>query len=378
METEKLYYQDCNIKSFTAKVTGCEETKGGYAVTLEATAFYPEGGGQPCDLGVLGDAEVLDVREKEDKILHLCDKPLKVGSTVTGSIDWERRLDLMQQHTGEHILSGLIHQKYGAHNVGFHMGADTVTIDFDVMIPPEDLEELENAANQAIYADLIVACEYPPEEALPGIPYRSKKALEYPVRIVTVPGCDCCACCGVHVKTTGQVGLIKILSSVKFHQGSRLEILCGGRALHFFQKLWEQNRLVMAAFSAKALETGVAAQRMNDALAQEKFRATGLQKKLFEITAESYAGKGDVVHFAEELTPGQVRELADSIGAVCGGVSAVFSGDSFCLVRKDGDVKALGQALTKAFNGRGGGKAGVFQGSLKATREEIRDFFIEN
>lgn len=374
MQTRKLYYEDCQKREFTAKVVSCEEISGGWAVVLDATAFYPEGGGQPCDLGVLGGAKVLDVQEQGEKIVHLCDSPLKIGSEVSGCIDWQRRFDLMQQHTGEHILSGVVHEKYGAHNVGFHMGADVITIDFDVLIPAEDLQELEDRANQAIFKDLPVNCEYPSPEELEKMTYRSKKALDYPVRIVSTTGYDCCACCGVHTKTTGQVGLIKILSCVKFHEGVRMEMVCGGRALGLFQKVWEQNKQVSAAFSAKVLETGTAALRMNEALATEKFRATGLQKKLLELTAMQYAGKGNSAHFAEGLEPAQVRELADKIAACCGGVAAVFCGSSFCLVSHQGDVKELGQALTQTFRGRGGGRDGVFQGSLSATQEEIQAF----
>ncbi len=372
--TRKLFYEDCNQISFQATVTDCRQVKGGYAVTLDATAFYPEGGGQPCDLGVLGGAKVLDVQEQGEKIVHLCDSPLEIGSQVSGCIDWQRRFDLMQQHTGEHILSGVVHAKYGAHNVGFHMGAEVITIDFDVMIPAEDLQELEDRANRAIFEDLPVKCEYPSPEELEKMSYRSKKALDYPVRIVSTTGYDCCACCGVHTKTTGQVGLIKILSCVKFHEGVRMEMVCGGRALALFQKVWEQNKQVSAAFSAKPLETGAAAARMNEALAAEKFRATGLQKKLLEHTAQRYAGKGNTAHFAEDLEPAQVRELADKIAACCGGVAAVFCGNSFCLVSRQGDVKELGQKLTQAFCGRGGGRDGVFQGSLSATQEEIQAF----
>ena len=257
--------------------------------------------------------------------------------------------------------------------MGFHIGADTVTIDFDVMIPVEDLPSLEERANTAIWENTPVVCEIP--ENLANIPYRSKKELEGPVRIVFVPGFDCCACCGTHLKTASQVGIIKILSVVKFHQGVRMEILCGKRAFAHYQKVWEQNKMVSAAFSAKPLETGLAAQRMNEALSAEKFRATGLQKKLMALTAESYVNRGDIVHFAEDLEPAQVRELADSIAAVCGGTAAVFCGASFCLVNKGGEVKELGQKLTSAFQGRGGGKNGIFQGSLTATKQELEAFF---
>lgn len=370
--TRKLYYEDGFLTEFTANVISCEQTEKGWEVVLDQTAFYPEGGGQGCDLGILGDAKVTDVQEMGEEIVHCCDKPLT--GTVTGKIDWQRRLDLMQQHTGEHILSGVICAKYGANNVGFHIGADTVTIDFDVMIPTEDIPELEEAANKAIWGNAPVVCKAYSQEELQSIVYRSKKALDGQVRIVEVPGFDCCACCGTHLKAAGQVGIIKILSAVKFHQGTRLEILCGKRAFSYYQKVWEQNKIISAAFSAKPLETGAAARRMNETLAAEKFRTTGLQKKLMALTAESYGNRGDVIHFAEDLEPALVRELADKIAAQITGTAAVFSGGSFCLVNHHGDVKELGQKLTTRFGGRGGGKNGVFQGSLSATKQELEAF----
>ena len=223
MECKKLYYTDPCLRQFTATVTGCTQTAKGWEITLDATAFYPEGGGQACDLGTLGTVSVLDVRERGEEIIHLCDAPLTVGTTVEGKLDWQRRFDLMQQHTGEHILSGLIHRTFGYHNVGFHMGTGLMEVDFDGPITPEQLAALEAEANAIVWENRAVSCTVPAPEALTTIPYRSKKQLPWPVRIVEVPGADICACCGVHVPTTGQVGLIKIFSS-------RLE----GKNLFFF------------------------------------------------------------------------------------------------------------------------------------------------
>ena len=261
METGQLYYEDCHQKSFTAQVLSCEETEKGYAVVLDQTAFYPEGGGQACDLGTLGDAKVLDVREKGTVIVHLCDKP--VTGTVTGTLDWQRRFDLMQQHAGEHIVSGIIHKTYGYHNVGFHMGSDMVTIDFDGPIPADALAQIERQANEAIWQNLDIRCYYPSPEELENLTYRSKKALPWPVRIVEVPGIDRCACCGVHVAKTGEIGLVKLFTCVKFHQGVRIEMACGGRAMDILSRIYEQNRQVSQAFSAKIMETGAAARKMN-------------------------------------------------------------------------------------------------------------------
>lgn len=381
MEKRKLYYDDCHLQSFTARVTGCEATEHGYAVTLDATAFYPEGGGQACDLGTLDPVRVLDVREQGETVIHLCDGPVPVGKTVEGHIDYARRFDLMQQHTGEHIVSGIIHKRFGYHNVGFHIGADMIQIDFDGMLPVEAISEIELEANRAIWADLPVRCYYPSEEALPGVAYRAKRALPWPVRIVEIPGVDTCACCGVHTAHTGEVGLIKIFSCVRFHQGVRLEMACGERALKYLIQVFEQNKQVSQSFSAKILETGAAARKVNEQLSAEKFRASGLERQLYDRIAAGYAGQENVLHIACGLSPAGVRDLAEKIAAQCSGTAAVFSGEDsrydVCLARPDGDVKPLGQAMTAVLDGRGGGKPGFFQGSVKASREKIEAFFRE-
>jgi len=380
METRKLYYEDCHRQAFPATVLACEKTEKGWAVELDQTAFYPEGGGQACDLGTLNGIRVMDVREREERILHFCESPLEAGSAVEGVIDWSRRFDQMQQHSGEHIVSGIINRRLGYHNVGFHVGADVVTIDFDGPIAPETLAEVEKEANEAIWKNLPIRCWYPSREELPSVPYRSKKVLPWPVRVVEVPGYDTCACCGVHVKATGEIGLVKLFSCVKFHQGVRIEMACGARALDILGRVYEQNRQVSQAFSAKIMETGEAARKMNEALTAEKFRAGGLEKQVFAAIAESYRNQGNVVYFAHRLTSAGVRDLADAISDTCGGTAAVFSGDdetgyNVCLVNKNGDVKELGKAMSEALCGRGGGKPGFFQGSVKAQKEKICNFF---
>ena len=380
MEVRKLFYEDCHLTRFTAKVTGCAETEKGWLVTLDATAFYPEGGGQACDLGTLGEARVLDVREREENIVHLCNRPLPVGQTVEGSIDYTRRFDLMQQHTGEHILSGLINARYGYHNVGFQVGKSGMEIDFDGPIPSEDLPELERAANEAVWKNLPVRCWYPEEAELPHVGYRTKKDLPWPVRIVDVPGYDKCACCGVHVANTGEVGMIKILSCVKLRDGVRLELVCGQRAYDYLNRIFDQNRQISQLLSAKMPDTAVAAKRMADQLQAEKYRSAGLEKQLFRFIAESYVNCGDVLHFEPDLAPLSVRELADAIAERCGGVAAVYSGTdeagyALCLICKNADVKELGCAMAKALNGRGGGKPGSWQGSAKATRTQMEEFW---
>ena len=379
MEVKKLYYADSHLKDFSAVVTGCEEVKGGWAVTLDATAFYPTGGGQECDLGILGGARVLDVKEQGENILHLCDTPLEVGAEVTGTIDWERRFDHMQQHSGEHLVMGQIYQKFGYHNVGFHMGGHLVTIDLDGPVTWEDLMEIERRTNQIICRNIPVKTWYPSPEELPNVKYRTKKQLPWPVRIVEFGGEDVCACCGTHVKSTGEIGLVKFVSCVKFKEGVRIEMASGRRATELYQQIFEQNRQVSQTFSAKILETGSAARKFNDMLTQEKYRAIGLQRKIFGAIAQSYAGKERAVHFEADLQPGQVRELADAIAEktdtaiVYSGCDA--TGYSICILSKTQDTRALGKEVNAALNGRGGGRPGAFQGSLKATKEQIEAFF---
>ena len=252
--TRKLYYEDCHLCRFEAKVTGCEKREKGYEVLLDATAFYPEGGGQACDLGTLGNAKVLDVRERGEAVVHLCDAPLETGSVVAGVIDYERRFDLMQQHSGEHIVSGIIHRRYGFHNVGFHMGSEMTEIDFDGMVPAEDLPDIEQEANHALWQDLV-----------------------------------------------------KLFSVVPLRGGCRIEMSCGARALRLLNRAFEQNRQVSQAFSAKWMETADAARKMNETLAKEKLRGAQLQKQIFENIAGGYKDRGDVLHFEPGLEPVEVR-----------------------------------------------------------------------
>jgi len=378
-KTEKLYYADSHRKTFSATVLDCAQVPGGWEVILDATAFYPEGGGQPCDTGVLGDCNVLSVREAGETVIHLCDKPLAVGDTVTGCIDWQRRFDLMQQHSGEHMVSGVVHKLYGWHNVGFHMGAELMTVDFDGPIPAEDLQKIEDTVNAAIWENLPVRCYYPTAEELPTVPYRRKKDLDWPVRIVEFPGIDICACCGTQVKYTGEIGLAKIFSCVKFHEGVRIEMACGGRALNLLSAAYQQNKLVSQAFSAKILETGAAAVRMNETLAGEKFRANSLEKQLYNTIARNYVNQKIAVHFEAALSPAANRVLCDTLAEHCQMAVTLSGSDetgySLCIVSRTGDAKALGTAAAAALGGRGGGKREAFQGNLTANRQEISDFF---
>lgn len=380
METEKLYYTDPFLKKFTATVLSCDMVKSGWNVVLDRTAFYPEGGGQPADQGSLGNVNVLDVHEKDGVVFHICVNPVEIGERVACTLDWTRRFDHMQQHSGEHILSGILCESYHCDNVGFHMGSDTVTIDYNTDISWEQALEAERRANNYIYADVPIEITYPSREELKSIDYRSKKELTGQVRIVRFPGADCCACCGTHVLRSGQVGIIKILSCQKFRDGVRMEILCGRRALDFLSKTWEQNRAVGQRLSVKGIDTAAAVERLETELNFAKARQTQLEDDLFARIAAEQVGKEDVVLFQPLLRPDGVRKLADAVGRTCGGFAAVFAGENrqyqYALLRSDGgDISSLVKSLNTALRGRGGGRNGFAQGSVQSDRAEIEAFF---
>ena len=380
METEKLYYTDPFLTTFTAKVLSCEAGKGGYLVTLDRTAFYPEGGSQPADHGTLGGIAVTDVHEKDGVVIHTVEKAVEIGENVTGSIDWARRFDHMQQHSGEHILSGILCHNYHCDNVGFHLGADTVTIDYNTDISWEEALAAEYQANQVIWADAPVEITYPSPAELEQLDYRSKKALTGKVRIVTFPEADCCACCGTHVLRAGQVGIIKVLSCQKFRSGVRMEILCGERAWRYLSGTYDQAHAVGQHLSVKPLEAAAAVERLTEELTAAKARMAELEGEVFSHKAHAYCGKGDVVLVEPPLRPDGVRRLADAVARECGGLAAVFAGEdgryNYALVRADGaDIAPLVKAMNAALTGRGGGRSGFAQGSVQTDADTIHAFF---
>lgn len=379
METEKIYYADCHCATFRARVLECSETEGGFAVTLDRTAFYPLGGGQAADTGTLGGVRVLDTREEGEKIVHLCDGSLTVGSTVDGQIDYEARFVRMQQHTGEHIVSGILHRLYGCHNTGFHMNQTGIVIDFDTVIPAEKLPEIEREANEAIWKNIPLHIWTPGPEALEQVPYRTKRALPWPVRIVEVPGFDICACCGVHVAATGEIGLIKLLSAIPCRGGTRIEMAAGRAAFDLMNAVFDQNRQVSRLLSAQLTQTAQGAEQLLDTLNGWKYRSGALERQLFAYQAAALEGMGDCFFFADGLNPEGLRNLTDQASAKTGGIAAGFSrnenGFHYCLALPGGDLRGLNKELTAALNGRGGGKPNFQQGSVKAEEREIQAFF---
>ena len=379
MDTVKLYYENAYTQDFTAVLESCEAVKNGFAVTLDRTAFYPEGGGQPADHGTLGEARVLDVHEKDGIVTHLCDRALSVGAEVSGRIDWARRFDHMQQHSGEHIISGMLCSTFHCDNVGFHMGADVVTIDYNAPITWEQALEVERRANAYIWADHPIRIWYPSAEELAALTYRSKKELTGAVRITEFPGADRCACCGTHVTSSAQVGLLKLLSCQKFRDGVRLELLCGQRALDCLASGWEQARQIGQALSVKPQSAFAAVSRLQEELLSLKEKAARLEEADFAHTAAQYRGAGSVLHIAEPLDGDGARRLCDAIAKTAGGRCAVFAGRDgdyrYAVIENGGDLRQFIKDMNTALHGRGGGRDGFAQGSAACTAEELRAFF---
>ena len=377
--TEKLFYQDSHRTEFTAKVISCEEAKDGYRVVLDQTVFFPEGGGQYADTGMLGDTEVTDVHEKDDVIYHTTKAPLEAGSEVNGKINWDERFEKMQQHTGEHIVSGIVHERFGYNNVGFHLGSDYCTMDFDGPISKEQLKEIEAAANEAVYQDLEIKILYPSKDELKDLDYRSKIEIEGQVRIVEIPGYDVCACCAPHVKTTGEIGAVKLVSMVNYKGGERITMLCGRRAMRDYEKKDSMTKEISALLCAKEYEVAEAVVRLKDEQNRMKSQLAEMQQKLLEYrVAEIAVDQKIVTVFDSTLSGNLPREMMNKLLDKGAEICAVFAGTDeegyrYVIGSRSEDVRPLSKMLNTTFQGRGGGKPEMVQGSVKGTRTEIEE-----
>ncbi|CUX20623.1 alanyl-tRNA editing protein [Clostridium sp. C105KSO13] len=376
--TVRLFYEDSHMTEFEARVELCIKKGEHFEVVLDRTAFFPEGGGQYADTGFLGDIQVTDVQERDGVIYHITGESLKEGQDVTGKIDWELRFMKMQQHTGEHIVSGLVHSRFGWNNVGFHLGNEDSTMDFDGEITKEQLREIENAANGAVVKNLEILTTYPTDKELKTLEYRSKIEIEGQVRIVTIPGYDACACCAPHAKRTGEVGLIKLTNIQRYKGGVRVTMLCGFRALADYNDKEEQVKNISAMLCAKEGEVFRAAEHLKEDKNRLKAQLADTRRKLLEYRAgEVPAEEGFVCLFEEDLEGDEPRLLMNQVLAKGKSGCAVFAkkGDTgfrYVIGGRNMDVRPLAKGLNEQFRGRGGGKREMVQGSLSGTEDKIR------
>lgn len=377
--TKKLYDIDSHLFEFTAKVIDSYPFADGFATILDRTAFFPEGGGQASDIGFLDDAKVYDVQIKDEIIYHYTTKQFEKGANVNGKIDVCRRFDYMQQHSGEHIVSGVAHSLYGCENVGFHLGADIVTLDFDKPLSKEQILEIEQKANEAIFKNVKFNTYYPDEEKLSTLNYRSKKELDGAIRIVEIENTDMCACCAPHVKQAAEIGIIKLLDSEKLRGGVRIEMKCGKRALADFNEKYDNVRKISSALAVKQNEVALGVDRLLESIKELKYKITGLKKQIIESKVTVFENKAEITCiFESDLEIKELQIFADSLYKAYGGIRAVFSpsdnGFSFAVCGESDALDEFFKAFKAKFTVRGGGKNGMVQGTVIATQKELQDF----
>ena len=390
--TEKLFYKDSYTKEFQARVLSCTECKESYQAVLTRTAFFPEGGGQSADTGFFytedgREIPVTDVQEKDGIVFHYITSPVKEGEEIKGKLDFEERFSKMQQHTGEHIISGLVNRHFGYHNVGFHLGTEEVTMDYDGILTQEDLEQIEMEANQAVAENIPVVVLYPSEEELKNITYRSKIEIEGQVRIVQIPGYDSCACCAPHVKETGSIGLVKIVGAIHYKGGMRVSMLCGFRALSDY-RMKERNVVKISnLLSAKQEDTAHAVERLGQEVNRQKEKIKNLQQRYVELCLEEAGNQAktdpekNILLFVEELDAGARRNFVNAAMDMTEGYAGVFVGNDeegyqYVLGSRSRDIQDAGKKLNARFQGKGGGRPPMIQGSLNGKEQALKELIL--
>lgn len=388
--TKKLYDNDSHQKEFTARVLSCTQSGNFFKVELSETLFFPEGGGQPADTGVLSfsengerkTAKVSDVQEEGTSIFHFVDLPFSVGAEVNGTIDWDKRFTRMQNHSGEHVVSGIVHSMFGYENIGFHLTDEYATCDYNGPLSKEEILEVERRANEAVFNNLKITCEYPSTEVLSTLEYRSKLDLTENVRIVTIEGIDVCACCAPHVNYTGEIGLIKIVNFEKSHGGTRLHLRCGRLALSDYNEKQDNILRIVDLLSARQFETADLVEKListNTELSHEISRKS-VQIAECRLSSIEDEKEGNLVVFLPDLDTDALLALANGGKTKCTGVFVALTnqGESFRYIitsNKGLELSKLVREYNAALNGRGGGKDAMVQGTFAASLKEIEEYF---
>ncbi len=378
MQTEKLYEVDSHLSEFKANVIECTPCKDGFKTVLNKTAFFPEGGGQAADTGFIGDIRISDVQIENGVIYHFSKMAVEVGSEVNARIDYARRFAFMQNHTGEHIVSGIAHSLYGLQNVGFHLGQDVVTIDLNGELSREQLDKIEDIANRKVWENLKVSAFYPDAAQLSEIDYRSKREIDGAVRLVEIEGTDICACCAPHVSYTGEIGIIKLLDFERMRGGTRIYLKCGEFALNDYRVKYENIRDISNRLSAKQEESALAVEQLESKLNEQKMQNGAMKKRLCDVIVKS-SKKSDNCLFLEGFDIKELQLVADGLHKTYGGIKAVFSGCdgnySFAICGEDASLQKFFARFKSELNVRGGGRGGMYGGTVLAAADEIKLYF---
>lgn len=377
--TKKLYDVDSHLKEFSAVVLDSFQEGNAFFTILDSTAFFPEAGGQPSDTGFIENARVFDVQINDGIIYHTTEKLFNKGDIVSCKIDWLRRFDFMQQHSGEHIISGVAHSLYACENVGFHLSEDIVTLDFDKPLNADQIKLIEQKANEVVFENRAFSCYYPDKSELETLNYRSKKELVGDIRIVEIENTDMCACCAPHVKNAGQIGIIKLLSAENLRGGVRIEIKCGMRALKDYRQKHISVQKISSALCVKADEVAPAVDRNLAEIKNLKYTLSGYKRSLIEKAVAEFTPVSDITAiFETELEIKDLQYFADLLFNTYGGIRAVFckteKGFNFSICG-DSTLDAFFAKFKQAFSVKGGGRNGMVQGSVDANETEIKQFF---
>ena len=381
VKTVKLYETNGMLFSFRANIIQTKETEKGYAVMLDQTAFFPEGGGQTADTGMIGNAKVLDVQIADGEILHFTDT-LPESVSVECYLDRDERFRKMQNHLGEHLLCGAIHKLYGYENVGFHLGADYMTFDISGPMTPEQIREAEILANKAVAENAPVRCFYP--EDIHSLEYRAKsEKLENvsDIRIVEVEGFDRCACCAPHLDEAGKVGLIKIVDAMKYKGGMRFSALCGFSALSDYDSRLTEIRKVSSLLSAKPTEIADAVQAKLDEISELKKSLGAMKRELNALKLASILEtEENICIFDDSMDGNTLREFATGGMKKTSAIFAVFSGTEetgyqFVIGSEKIKLKAKIAEIKNALGGKCGGSDKMLFGHAEAKKEQILSYF---
>lgn len=385
--TEKLYDADSYLSEFDCEIISFGEDKNRIYIETDKTAFFPEGGGQTSDKGTLDEFYISDVQIIGKRIFHYTENTaetlakLKKKKTLHGKIDMKKRFSDMQQHSGEHIFSGLVNSNYGYNNVGFHLGTEIVTLDFDGALEHDDILKIEKLANKAVWDNKEILVTFPTDDELKSINYRSKIEIEGQTRLVEIPGVDICACCAPHVKMTGEIGIIEVVAFEKYKGGTRVSILCGERALCDIRHKLEENHKVSVLTSSKQTETSFFVEKLKADKEKSDYENVGLKKELLTLKSEAVKAAEKIIIFDEKLESKLLQDFAISIMGKAEKFAACFCGENssyrYCLASSNVDLRELGKSLNATFSGRGGGKPEMIQGSLCGEESEIRRFLEE-
>lgn len=377
----RLYYEDSYLKDFEAEVLSCEQLPDGtgYRAVFNQTVFVPEGGGQYADTGSIdGYIHVYDVQEKDGVIFHYLDMPVEAGSTVAGMVDFQERFDKMQQHTGEHIVSGIVHSMFGYDNVGFHLGKDVVTMDFNGELSEEQIRAVEEEANRIVTKNIVVETRFPSEEELKELDYRSKMEIKGPVRIVIIEDCDICACCAPHVYVTGEVGVIKLVNAIKYKGGMRVTMVCGFRALADYNMKEREVKQISHMLSARPDEIVPAVEKLREQMMKEKAKVSKLMAAyIASRVKEISSGTSLAILSEEELEASAMRDFVNQAMEKTDGLCCAFSGSDengyrYLIGSRKADVAGVAQMFAQKFAGKGGGKPPMIQGLIQASMEDIK------